>query len=70
MLFEPPNLPRMGVADAAGLAMNLTSPVIADAVDRGGGHLVVPDHHFSPTELQVHSAHSRPSLVDIGEDPA
>ena len=42
------------MADAVGLAAELDEPpVVDDAVDHGGGHLVVPEHRPPPAELQV-----------------
>ena len=42
-------------------------PVVDDAVDHGGCHLVVPEHRSPPTELQVRGDRHRLSLVGVGE---
>lgn len=39
-----------------------------DAVDHGGGHLVVPEHRSPPAELQIRGDYHRLSLVCVGED--
>ena len=36
--------------------------------ERGGGHLVVPEHRPPPAELQVRGDHHRLPLVCVGED--
>lgn len=57
------------MADAVGLAAELDEPpVVDDAVDHGGGHLVVPEHRPPPAELQIRGDHHRLSLVCVGED--
>lgn len=56
------------MADAVGLAAELDEPpVVDDAVDRGGGHLVVPEHRPPPAEPQVRGDHHRLRLVGVGE---
>ena len=42
--------------------------MVDDAVDHGGGHLVVPEHRPPPAELQIHGDHHRLPLVYVGED--
>lgn len=57
------------MADAVGLAAELDEPpVVDDAVDHGGGHLVVPEHRPPPAELQVRGDYHRLPLVCVGED--
>lgn len=57
------------MTDAVGLAAELDEPpVVDDAVEGGGGHLVVPEHRSPPAELQVHGDCHRLPLVCIGED--
>lgn len=57
------------MADAVGLAAKLDEPpVVDDAVDRGGGHLVVPEHRPPPAELQVRRDYRQPPLVCVSED--
>lgn len=57
------------MADAVGLAAELDEPpVVDDAVDHGGGHLVVPEHRPPPAELQVRGDDHRLPLVCVGED--
>ena len=68
-LFEHLPLPHEGMADAVGLAAELDEPpVVDDAVDHGGGHLVVPEHRPPPAELQVRGDYHRLPLVCVGED--
>lgn len=57
------------MTDAVGLAAELDEPpVVDDAVDHGGGHLVVPEHRPPPAELQIRGDYHRLSLVCVGED--
>lgn len=57
------------MADAVGLAAEPDEPpVVDDAVDHGGGHLVVPEHRPPPAELQVRGDYHRLPLVCVGED--
>ena len=57
------------MADAAGLAAELDElPAVDDAVDRGGGHSIVPEHR--PPHLlspQVRGDRRRPPLVGVGK---
>ena len=49
-----------GMADAVGLAAELDEPpVVDDAVDHGGGHLVVTGHRHPPEGHQIRRAHPR-----------
>ena len=51
-----------------GLATDLDEPpVVDDAVDHGGGHLVVPEHRPPPAELQIRGDYHRLPLVCVGE---
>lgn len=57
------------MADAVGLTAELGEPpVVDDAVDQGGGHLVVPEHRPTSAELQVRGEYHRLPLVCVGED--
>lgn len=57
------------MADAVGLAAELDEPpVVDDAVDHGGSHLVVPEHRPPPAKLQVRGDYHRLPLVSVGED--
>ena len=57
------------MTDAVGFAAELDEPpVVDDAVDHGGGHLVVPEHRPPPAELQIRGDRHRLSLVCVGED--
>lgn len=57
------------MTDAVGLAAELDQPpVVDDAVDHGGGHLVVPEHRPPPAELQIRGDYHRLPLVCVGED--
>ena len=68
-LFEWLALPHEGMADAVGLATELYVPlVVDDAVDHGGGHLVVPEHRHLLAELWVCGDHRQLPLVGVGED--
>ena len=68
-LFERLALPHEGMADVVGLAAELDEPPVVDnAVDYGGGHLVVPEHRPPPAELKVRGDYRRLPLVSVGED--
>ena len=57
------------MTDAVGLATELDEPpVVDDAVDHGGDHLVVPEHRPPPAELQIRGDYHRLTLVCVGED--
>ena len=67
--FERLALPHEGMADAVGLATELDEPpMVDDAVNHGGGHLVVPERRLPPAELKVRGDYYRLPLVGVGED--
>ena len=55
------------MADAVGLVTELDEPpMVDDAVNHGGDHLVVPEHRPPPAELQVRGDYHRLPLVGGG----